>query len=259
MKTQFASLLAGVCLLATGCASVPQMPAEFDLGRASIAPSTQAPALALEGPDGKGRGAGVGAAKGGGLGFVIGGLACLGTGPFSALCLGTVVPAGMAVGAASGAVVGAVRAESADDVQAKRSLLQAELATPAVRMQLAAALQQQSRELLLPALPLAGGDAAAASTEWTLQIAVTEVATVGSGPGVPYALLASARLAVLQRGQTTPVFVNEYQAQTANSLTTPQWAESEGAPLRAALQDLSAKMAAKMLADLAPPRRLVSR
>ncbi len=257
MKTHLASLLAAVCLWATGCASVPQMPAEFDLGRAAIAQSAQAPALVLEGPDGKGRGAGAGAAKGGGLGFVIGGLACLGTGPFAALCLGTVVPAGIAVGAASGAVVGAVRAESAEDVQAKRSLLQTELATPAMRAQLGAALQQQSRELLPSALPLAGSNAA--PTEWTIQIAVTEVATVGSGPGVPYALLASARLAVLQRGQATPVFVNEYQAQTATSLTTPQWADSDAAPLRAALQDLSTKMATKMLADLAPPRRLVLR
>ncbi len=259
MKTQSAPILTLVCLLATGCASVPQMPAEFDLGRAAITDSTQTPALVLDGPDGKVSGAGTGAAKGGSIGFVIGGLSCIGTGPFAPLCLGLLVPASTAIGAASGAVVGAVRAESADDVQAKRSLLQTELSTSAARMQLAAALQQQSLEVLPAALPLAGNNATAAANEWTLQVAVTEVATVGSGTGVPYALLASARLAVLQRGQAAPVFVNHYQARSAAALTTPQWAASDGEALRAALQNLSTRIAAKMLTDLAPPRRLVAR
>jgi hypothetical protein len=239
------SLLA-LCAFVAGCASVPQVPAELDLRRAAIVEAPSAPTLVLDGPSGKGSAAGAGAAKGGGIGFVLGGLACLGTGPLAAVCLAAMVPAGAAIGAASGAVVGAVQAEGADEVQAKRELLERELAAQPTR--LATQLQQKLREGLRVEVPIA--DATATPPLWTLRVDTHEVGTSGLGSGATYSLQASASLTVARASDAQPAFVKNYQVASNAKLTTAEWSANGGAPVRSALHDLSAGLARMMAADL---------
>jgi hypothetical protein len=249
------TLWVAACALIAGCASTPRMPSELDLSRASLVAGAAEPSLALDGPSGKGAGAVTGAAKGGGVGFLVGGVACMGTGPFAPLCLSLMVPASTAIGAVSGAVVGAVRAESADDVAAKRSLLQAELAAPVNHARLATHFQKMSRDMLVVDWPLTPAGAGAAAPDWTVQIAMTELATVGAGADTPYALHASASLEVTRAGAAQPAFVKHYHALTADKLTTSAWQADDAKRIRAALDDMSAQLASKMVNDLKHARR----
>jgi hypothetical protein len=241
------SLLA-LCAFVAGCASVPQVPAELDLRRAAIVEAASAPTLVLDGPSGKGSAAGAGAAKGGGIGFVLGGLACLGTGPLAAVCLAAMVPAGAAIGAASGAVVGAVQAEGADEVQAKRELLERELASSPPTSRLATQLQQELLGGARVEVPIA--DATATPPLWTLRVNTHEVGTSGLESGATYALQASASLTVARAGDAQPAFVKNYQVASNAKLTTAEWGANGGAPVRSALHDLSAGLARMMAADL---------
>jgi len=252
-RTPFAPLLALVVALATGCASTPRMPAEFDIVNATIVADAAGPALVIDGPAGKGSGAAAGAAVGGGTGFLIGGLACVGAGPLAPLCLGLVVPTGMAVGAMSGAVVGAVRSDSAENVLAKRALLVTLLKAPAADRGLAARLQQQLRDTLAAATPPGNTTAPVAQPEWTLKIVLTELATVGTGPDAPYALQATARLDASRASAAQPVFVKHYQANSALQRTTAEWRANESQPALYALDGMLATLVAQMAGDMAGP------
>ena len=247
-------MLAAACLLGA-CAAAPQMPPEVDLRHAAIMADAAEPALLIDGPSGKAAGAGKDAAKGGGAGFLVSGWACAAAGPLAPLCFITVVPASMAVGAVGGAIIGAVRSESAAGVDEKRSLLQTQLAASAATEQLVAHLQKQSREAAQFELPLAPTVAGAALAKWTLQIALTELATVGSGPDTPYALQASAQMKVVRSGEAQPVFAKQYQSVSAATLKTADWRADEAAPVRHAIDDMSAALAAQMLGDLMQTRR----
>jgi hypothetical protein len=239
------SLLA-LCAFVAGCASVSQVPAELDLRQAAIVEAPSAPTLVLDGPSGKGSAAGAGAAKGVGIGFVLGGLACLGSGPLAAVCLAAMVPAGAAIGAASGAVVGAVRAEGADEVQAKRELLERELAAVPAPDRLATQLQQRLLEGLRVEVPIANANAT--PPRWTLHVNTGEVGTSELESGATYALQASASLSVARSGDVQPVFVNQYRVASNAKLTTAEWSANGGAPARRALHELWAGLA-KMMAD----------
>jgi hypothetical protein len=252
-RTPIATLLALVLALATGCASTPRMPAEFDIVNTTIVADAAEPALVIDGPAGKGSGAAAGAAVGSGTGFLIGGLACVGAGPLAPLCLGLVVPTGMAVGAVSGAVVGAVRSDSAENVLAKRALLTALLKAPAADHGLAARLQQQLRDTLAAATPPGNTTAPVAQPEWTLKIVLTELATVGTGPDAPYALQATARLDVLRASAAQPVFVKHYQASSAHRLTTAEWRADDAQPALDALNAMSARLVTQMAGDMPGP------
>lgn len=237
-------------VIATGCASSAQMPADFDVADATVVADATEPALVIDGPSGKGSGAVAGAATGGGAGFLIGGLACLGAGPLAPLCLGLVVPTGMAVGAVSGAVVGAVRADSAANVDSKRVLL-ATLMTPSTAgVPVVARLQQQLREALVLSRPLGEIKAADARGGWTLRLTLTELATVGGGPGAPYALQASARLDASQVAGAQPIFVKHYRAISAQTLTTAEWGANEARQAQEGLDGMAAALVTQMIEDL---------
>lgn len=246
---------AAVVAVSAGCAGNPRLPSELDLNQASIAAGTGETSLSLAGPSGKGVGATQGAAKGGGIGLLIGSLACMGTGFLAPLCISTVVPTTTAVGAVSGAVRGAVTSESADEVDARRSMLQAELDAPATRTRLATQLQQKSRAALAVELPLADADPQAARPEWTLQVTLTELATVGSRAGLPYGLHTWASLEVARAGETQPVFVKHYRAYSAEKYTTLQWQANDSEPVRLALDRMSAMLATQMVGDLKRTKR----
>ena len=253
MRSSTATCLFLACALA-GCAGAPRMPAAFMLSDATLVSAATEATVTIDGPSGKGSAAAAGAAKGGGAGFLIGGLACLGAGPLAPLCLGTVVPASLAIGAATGAVFGAVRADSAENVAAKRMLLTS--AMSGAHIGLAAHVQRQLRQSSAIDLPLA--QTPSERSEWTLQVTLTEIATVASGPDAPYTLHASARLEALQRGERKPVFVKQYDAPSAAAMSTAQWSANDGQAARQALDDMLASLAAQMVTDLTGPSHQAS-
>ncbi len=249
------TLLSAVCIFATGCASVPTIPPELDLSRAMIVSGTAESALVLDGPSGKGKGAAKGAAKGAGTGAGLGLMSCLMAGPIAPVCfLG--VGAGFAViGAVSGAAIGTALAESAESVEVKRSLLKTALTAPGVRERMATYVQQKVRAKLAVELPIAGAQASATRSGWTLRIAMTEFATVGSGPEVPWALQASGSLEVMRADVPEAVFVKNYRALSAKKMTTADWGVSDGQAVRTELEDLSAVLATQMVSDLTQPAK----
>ncbi len=249
-KTTVAGL-ALACAWVAGCAGIARMPADFELRHATLVTGTASPELSLDGPQSKGSGAATGAAKGGGMGFLIGGLACMGTGPLAPLCLATLVPAGLGIGALSGAAVGSITSESAEHIGVKRQLLAAELTRWMVRQPLAEQVQQKLQAAgSSPALSIEAA-ALPSSQRWQLNVALTELATIGNGPGVPFALQASATLEMARPGQPQPLFVKHYQATSANRMTTADWGANTALPLRTALDGLTQVLVAQMVNDLA--------
>lgn len=249
-------VLAAAGALLAGCAGNPRMPSELDLSQATLSAGAGETSLSLAGPSGKGMGAGKGAAKGAGIGLLIGGLACMGTGFLAPMCLATIVPTSTAIGAVSGGVRGAVISDTSEDVDAKRDMLQAELDAPATRTRLVTQLQRRSREALAVELPLADpANAPATPAEWTLQVTLTELSTVGSRAGLPYGLHTWASLEVARAGEAQPVFVKHYRAYSTERYTTPEWQSNDSEPLRIALDRMSAALAAKMVSDLKPVKR----
>jgi hypothetical protein len=250
MKCLFVALLTLAAALTSGCASDPRLPAAFDWTEAAILADAAEPDVVVDGPAGKGSGAGAGAAKGGGAGFLIGGLACMGAGPLAPLCLGALVPASTAIGAVGGAVAGALRADSAENVEAKRVLLRAALADQTERAKLAAQVQRQLRAAHAADLAGTDGGSTPPARPWTLRVAFTEWATVGAGPDAPYALQASARLDAQRAGDSAPVFVKHYRALSPLSMSTAQWQAQDALAARAALDALLTDLAAQMVGDL---------
>lgn len=242
--------LALACTLLAGCAAAPQLPAEFELRQASAVADTAPPELSLEGPQSKASGAAKGAAKGGSVGFMIGGVACMGTGLLAPLCLAAVVPASLGIGAVTGAVVGAVTAASAQATHDKRQLLSAELAQWQMRTPLAGAVQHQSGLAVAPATGADAGTKPVNPTKWQVKIALTELATVGGGPDKPFAVQASARLQLQRAGVPQPQMVKHYQALSATRMTTAEWGANEAAPLRTMLDELQQGLVAQMVSDL---------
>lgn len=238
------------CALLAGCATNAPLPPQFDVRQAAVMAEPTATVLSLDGPRSKGNGAVQGAAKGGGLGVVMGGMACMGTGFLAPLCLATVVPAGLGLGALTGAVVGAVTAESHEAVNHKRESLATELVQWQRRGSLAEALHHKVR-------PAAVSPSEPNSSVWQVKVALTELATVGSGPDAPYALQAAAKLQVQRAGHPQPLMIRQYHALTPTRLTAAQWGANASAPLREALDELQQRLVDQMVDDLHPthPRR----
>lgn len=227
-----------------GCATGPELPGDFRLANSRIAPLATETQIVLDGPSGKGSGAAGGAAKGGGVGLAVGSLGCLAAGPLAALCLAVVVPSTVVVGAASGAVVGAVKAEDAADVDGKRAMLRASLTASAVH----ARFDGEVRRLAA----LRSGPTTAAMPTWSVALALTDVATVGSGPDKPFALQVGARVVVHRHGEAEPVFQKDYRSPDSASRVTSEWRREDHAPLRAALIELVDGLAKTVVDDLPP-------
>ena len=117
----------------------------------------------------------------------------------------------------------------------------------------------QARTAVAGADALANPPASASATPpvWQLKIALTELATLGSGSGVPYALKASATLDMQRAGQAQqaqPPFVKHYQASTTTRMTTADWAAADSQAMRAALDLMTQDLATQIVKDLVPAK-----
>ena len=179
------ALGAALSVSITGCGSLPRTPGGFSPLQADITSTTGDVAIEIDGPSGKGTGAASGAAKGTGIGLLVGLLASASCGPLAGLCAGVVLPTTTTIGAVSGAAVGAVRADSAADVERKKRLLATELAASPYSNLLAEQLRQRVRErhdIALPdetpaaATPIAqASDTSGRATQWQIEVLLTQV------------------------------------------------------------------------------------
>ncbi len=238
-----ASLLI-VWLWLAGCAGAPTLPSGFDAARSTISRPSGDAVVVIDGASGKLAGAAGAGAKGGGVGLGVGLLGCLGTGLLAPLCWATVVPATTAIGAASGAVVGAVRSESADRIEAKRELLRKALADSAAAERLAAGVRER-------VAGRHGAPAAAdAAAPWQVEVRLSELVTVGGGPDKPYALRAAATVELRRPGAGAPLFVKAYPSRETAARTAEAWAADGARQTLAELDMLVAQLADAIADDL---------
>jgi len=223
--------------LATGCAG-PQAPRGVDAGAIDFQARNGPVEVFVDGPGSKARGARSGAAAGAGVGVLLGGMLCLAAGPLAVLCAGPALGVA-AVSTATGAVVGAVTAESAAEMQAKQAFLADVLASQPFAEQLAARLREGAR-----------GDAATApAAAWQAEVRLVELATVGSGQDRPFRLRLVGRLELRAASGGEPLLVKDYQVLARASRSIEDWRSDNGASLRATLAESVDALAAQMLAD----------
>jgi hypothetical protein len=240
--------------LLAGCAAAPTLPAGLNLKQAVIVPLGAEPDVQLEEAGWKSRSTRTGGMVGAGVGFGLGGLACMGTGFLAPLCLGTLVPLGTVVGAVGGAAVGTASSHHAPGVQDKQALLQREWLALVGRAALAEAVQRQlsppapAQAAPAQAAPAAAGEAAPAT--WRLQVGYATLGTVGSGVDKPFVLQATARLAVWRANEPRATMERTYVAQSAQGLTSAQWSADDALALRRTLDELSATLSRQIAADL---------
>lgn len=235
---------------ATGCASPP--PRELDLGQMRLVVVDTVPRIDATGVLGR-KTFGVAVGTGTGTGAVAAGVLCLGTGPLFPLCLMTVVPAGVAVGAVTGGVVGAVTTESAGAIALKTSFLRDRLGAAAYQHALADRLEEELG--LVGAIQRGGAEGRAASATpdvapWTLDIAVTEIGTEGQGT---FALRLVARIALRRGAAPGTVWSVEKEVQSKTELTTEAWTAGEGRRLQAVLDRCVRQAAHELVVDLTRP------
>ena len=252
-------MAAMLCALAAGCATPPP-PAQLDLGRARIVPMSASPALDVSGlPGGKAAGAAVGAGSGSGYGALIGGAACAATGPFFALCLAAVLPATTAIGAVSGAAIGAARTESVGAIEAKTKALGTEMAATPYNDLLARQLQTR-----LPDAAVFGGGASAPAASsamslpeiasdrpWTIEVGVTEVGTEGKRE---FALRLVTIVRISHPG-TARLWQTAKEVQSDTELTIDQWMANDAAAMHEVLDQCLQQAARQLGADIERPAR----
>ncbi|MEO8524624.1 MAG: hypothetical protein ABI460_07895 [Caldimonas sp.] len=254
-------LAACVGLLGAGCASSPP-PADFDLRAARIVPAASGPSFDVNGlPGGKAAGAAVGAGTGSGAGVVVGAVACLATGPFFPLCIAAVIPTSAALGAATGAVVGAVRTETGDAILSKAKVLSDEfVATPyqsllaqrlherlqvyAFDVPFEAATEPVSASAASPsATP---GVSPGGSSPWIVDVAITEVGTEGKSE---FALRLVTRL-TLRRGASPGVWTTAKEVQSETELSAALWIADDARAMRAVLDRCIQSAASQLVGEL---------
>lgn len=244
--------------LQTGCASGPRVPpAEFDLGRARIDAAAVEPPRVSPGPHGKVAGAVDGGAVGAvGVGLsagIISALPCVFLGPFAPACfaaVGTAAATGAAIGGVTGVVYGAVTADSPEQAAAKRELLDTALARLKVRELLIDRLQRITRESAMIELSVADPVAQDTTATWRIAIEIIDIAPAQNGSDDPYALLASASLAVIEASSGVTVFQKRYQALSPEKQTTTEWGNDNAAAIRIALDGLMNALADQMFSNL---------
>jgi hypothetical protein len=247
--------------LQIGCASGPRVPpAEFDLGSSRIDAAAVEPPQVSPGPHGKVAGAVYGSAVGAaawGLSFgIMAALPCVFLGPYAPACFAAVGPAaatGVAAGGVTGAAVGAGtsdRADSPEQAAAKRELLVTALAKLKVQELLIDRLQRITRESAMIELPVVDPDAHDTTAKWRIAIEIIDIAPAQNGSDDPYALLASASLAVIEESSGVTVFQKRYQALSPEKQTTTEWGKDNAAAVRIALDGLMNALADQMFSNL---------
>jgi hypothetical protein len=248
VHTVFSWAVATTLAAAAGCASQSPPPPDLDLRNARIVPMTAMPVLDVSGlPGGKAVGAAVGAGTGSGAGVAASALVCLSTGPFFPLCIATVLPTTVAIGAATGAIIGGVRTEGTDAIQVKTRVLAHELAEISYHQLLVLRLRDQLREEsdldLALDVPASGASVEGDGSGWTMETGVVEVGTEGKAT---FALRLVVRLA-LRRGDAAPTWEARREVQSETELTTAQWIADDSRALRGVL-DVCLHQAAHQLA-----------
>lgn len=242
--------------LGAGCATNPP-PRNLDLRGARIVAGIAPPDLQVTDLKGsKLGGAKTGARAGGGVGGVAVAIACLGTGPFFPLCALTFVPAGAALGAGTGAVVGVVATQGSATIEDQSAALKAEFVAISHHAFLAEQLSDRLRSehaLEIPvvtrtaesARPVDTG-AGGAGEPLVLQVSVTEVGVEG---GRVFALRLVAEL-VLRRGSSV-VWHTTREVQSDTELTLEEWMTSDSKALRGVLDACVATAARRLVGGLA--------
>ena len=262
MKIPSALSLVVASVLTTGCAGAPKSPQQSDLSRAAVITGdcqldfSRARAIAGDNDtvvmvDGY-SGAVAGGVKGAGIGLFGGTLTCAATGFLFAPCMGILVPITTASGAMGGAAGGALNSESADDMAAKRGMLTEALNALVANQRLVSLVEQKMLGAEAVESPAMEKTQITTVPEWTLRTALTELATVGSGPDKRYLLQASATLEVVRAGEGSPCFVKNYRALSPVKMSTTAWRANHNVLARTTLDDLLAKLATDMLNDLSP-------
>lgn len=175
--------------LGAGCATNPP-PRNLDLRGARIVAGIAPPDLQVSDmPGNRVGGAKTGARAGGGVGSVAVALACLGTGPFFPLCAITFVPAGAALGAGTGALVGVAATQRSSAVDDQSAAVKAEFVATSHQALLAEQLRDRllsDHALEIPvesrnAQPPGSVDSGAngVGEPLVLQVSVTEMGTEG--------------------------------------------------------------------------------
>lgn len=265
MKIPYALSLVVASILTTGCAGAPKSPqqsdlshveaitedCQLDLSRAMAITGDNDTVVMVEGSSGKGGGAVAGGAVSGGTALAIGTLSCVATGPiFFVPCLGFVLPGTTVAAAVGGTAYGAINSESADGVEEKRNMLTEALRDPIASQRLVNLVEKKRLEAVAIVPPSMEKTLTTTVPEWTLRIAMTELATVGSGPDTPYLLQASANLEVMHAGDVKPLFIKEFQSVSPVKMSTAEWRANNDEPVRTALDNLLKKLAIDMLNDL---------
>jgi hypothetical protein len=241
-----AMALMGALLL--GCASAPKLPTGLDPAQVQVEPSTSVRNVQLEEAGWKSRSAQTGGWVGLGVGFGVGGMACMGAGFLAPLCLATLVPLTTVVGAVGGAAAGAAQSHRAPGVEQKQGLLEREWSALAGRapleQSLQGALRSRTNETLAPPA------AAPTPAPWRMQAGYATLGTVGSGADQPFLLQATATLTLWRPGEQRAVAEKVYVAQSADRLTLAQWSADDAQALRRTLDELSSGLATQMVADV---------
>ncbi|MGK2906479.1 MAG: hypothetical protein ACSLFH_09070, partial [Desulfuromonadales bacterium] len=178
---------------------------------------------------------------------------CVFLGPFAPACfaaVGTAAATGAAIGGVTGVVYGAVTADSPEQAAAKRELLDTALARLKVRELLIDRLQRITRESAMIELSVADPVAQDTTATWRIAIEIIDIAPAQNGSDDPYALLASASLAVIEASSGVTVFQKRYQALSPEKQTTTEWGNDNAAAIRIALDGLMYALADQMFSNL---------
>lgn len=247
--------------LQTGCAKGPRvLPSEFDLDRAHIdAVAVELPQVSTV-PHGKIAGAVGGSAVGAvgwGLSFgIMAALPCVFLGPYAPACFAAVGPAaatGAAAGGVTGAAVGAGtadRVDSPEQAAARRELIDTALARLKVQEMLIDHLQRITRESANVELQVVDPNARYTAATWRIAIETINIAPERTDSDGPYALLASASLAVREASSGVTVFQKRYQALSPEKQTTTEWGKDNAVAVRIALDGLMDALAVQIFSNL---------
>lgn len=239
-----AALLALIVTLQSGCVSLPEAPVvpetrhQASVGKVAVVAAVQAPEVKFEGfVHGKGEGAvqGAGNTFGGCMRMFSGG-GCSGD-----MC-GVVVILGLvacAVVTPVGAVVGAVAAPSAKEVDANKAKLTAALEAKMIQEALrdkvvAAAIANRGQQVTAAsgtpqaaAQPADYRSFAQDGIDTVLEVAMTKIATTGSGINPPLALSLEARSRLIRTSDNRVIFSADYVF-FGGKMTLSEWSANQG-------------------------------
>ena len=252
MKIASALSLVIVCALFASCVSTPKpkIPPEFDLGSANIIQDIDPTIIDIDGPTSKGAGAAGGAAGCGGAAFAQTAPACVFTGPLLPFCFLMVVLPATTLSAGTCAAIGAIVSESAEDVEAKRSMLADAVTSLDPNQQLVPLLQQKLLEAFSIEPQISNNESYAKDLGWRIRIVMPRFSTFGFGTNKPFFLRTSANLEILRGDYQEPVFVKSYESTSDLKMSMAEWRENNDEQVRMTLSGLLVKISSEMLNDL---------